>query len=90
MSEIKETKFVLNEDRFSQLCKVGSIKYQTNLGTYEINFYKPDIISLSKGEIVTKELSDEVLKFLLVNLDIETIREIVKRSPIFYELSNQI
>ena len=90
MKEIKETRFLLTEERFSQLCKVGFIRYQTNTGNTDINFYKQDIITLSKGEVVVKDLSDESLKFMLVKLDSETIREIVKRSPIFYELSNQI
>lgn len=90
MEDIKETKFLLTEDRFSQLCKVGFIRYQNSEGSQDIHFYKTDILSLSKGEIVTKDLNIEFLKFMLVKLDEETIREIVKRSPIYYELSNQI
>jgi hypothetical protein len=91
MKEIKETKFLLNEDRFSQLCKVGYIRYQTNTGSTDVTFYKVDIITLSKGEVVSKDFTDEVLQFKLVEqLTQENIREIIKRSPIFNELSNQI
>ena len=90
MKEIKEIRNLLNEDRFSQLCKMGFIRYQTPSGTTDIHFYKQDIIALSNGDIVTKDFSDEVLKFMLAKLDKETIIEILKRSPIFYELSNQI
>jgi hypothetical protein len=54
-----------------------------------IHFYKVDILQLVKGEIVTKEMGNETFKFALQYLGTEMIREIVKRSPIFYELSNQ-
>ena len=90
MTEIKETRILLTEEKFSQLLKVGFIKHLTPSGNVDVYFYKPDIIALSKGEIVTKDYTDEVLKFMLTKLDAETIREMVKRSPIFYELSNQI
>ena len=91
MQEIKETRFLLNEDRFSQLCKVGSIRHQSPGGSTDVIFYKTDILALSKGEVVTKEFPDEILQFKLIeHLNNEDIREIVKRSPVFYELSNQI
>jgi hypothetical protein len=91
MKEIKETRFLLNEDRFSQLCKVGHIRYQTISGSTDVTFYKVDILTLSKGEVVSKDLTDEILQFKLIDqLDQENIREIIKRSPIFYELSTQI
>jgi hypothetical protein len=89
MDEIKEIRTVLTEDRFSQLCKLGFIRHQTPTGVDIIQFYKQDIIDLSKGEIVTKK-SNQLLKYMLIKLDLETIREIIKRSPIFYELSNEI
>jgi hypothetical protein len=90
MSEIKEIRTLLTVDRFSQILKVGFLRHITPTGSTDVHFYKHDIINLSKGEIVSKDFTDESLKFMLVNIDAETIREMVKRSPIFYELSNQI
>jgi len=90
--ENNEKRIVFNEDMLTNLCKMGFLKYQSaTQGRLDIHFYKQDIISLSKGEIVTKDIGDELFKFMLQsNLDAETIREIVKRSPIYYELSTQI
>jgi len=90
MSEIKEIRTLLTEDKFSQILKVGFLRHNTPTGSTDVHFYKHDIINLSKGEIVSKDFTGESLKFMLVKLDEETIREMVKRSPIFYELSNQI
>jgi hypothetical protein len=73
------------------VCKVGFLKNQSpELGKNDIHFYKTDIMSLCKGEILIKEVASEIFKFALVDLGSEMIREIVKRSPIYYELSNQI
>lgn len=90
--EQNERRIIFNEDTFTNLCKMGFLKHQSpTLGRVDIHFYKHDIIALSKGEIVSKDLDEEVFKFMLQNnIDLETVREIVKRSPIYYELSNQI
>jgi hypothetical protein len=90
MTEPNEIRTVLTEDKFSQVCKIGFIKQPSNYGVDNIYFYKKDILALSKGEIVTKIASGQVLKFMLTTLDLETVREIIKRSPVFYELSNEI
>jgi hypothetical protein len=90
MSEIKEIRTLLTEDKFSQILKVGFLRHSNPNGSTDVHFYKNDIINLSKGEIISKDFTDESLKFMLVKLDAETIREMIKRSPIFYELSNQI
>lgn len=90
MNEVKEIRTLLTEDKFSQLLKVGFIRNKTAIGSTDLHFYKHDIISLTKGEIVSKDFTGESHKFMLVELDAETLREMVKRSPIYYELSNQI
>jgi hypothetical protein len=91
MEQIKEIRIILTEDTFTQLCKIGFLKHQSpTIGRCDIQFYKHDITSLTKGEIVTKEIDTEVFKFILQDIGIDNIREIIKRSPIYYELSNQI
>lgn len=90
MENIKENRTVLTEEMFTHVCKIGFISINSpDFGKTDINFYKVDILQLIKGEIVTKELGTQVFKFALQITDPEMIKEIVKRSPIFYELSNQ-
>ena len=90
MENIKEIRTVLTEEMFTHVCKVGFISIRSNdFGKTDINFNKFDILQLVKGEIISKELGTEVFKFALQIIDLEMIKEIVKRSPIFSELSNQ-
>ena len=88
---MKETRILLTEDTFTQVCKAGFLKYQSPImGKTDIYFYKHDIITLSNGEVVSKEYGDEVVKFMLQDIGKELIREIIKRSPVYYELSTQM
>lgn len=90
MENIKEIRTILTEEMFTHVCKVGFISIRSNdFGKTDINFNRFDILQLVKGEIISKELGTEVFKFALQILDLEMIKEIVKRSPIFSELSNQ-
>jgi|Laugresbdmm110sn_1035088.scaffolds.fasta_scaffold135421_2 hypothetical protein len=90
MENIKEIRTLLTEEMFTNVCKIGFVTIRSiDYGKTDINFHKVDILQLVKGEIVTKEIGTEIFKFALQDLGTEMIREIVKRSPIFYELSNQ-
>jgi hypothetical protein len=89
MEEKKEIRILLTEDSFTYVCKVGFISHKSQFGRIDIHFYKKDIIDLAKGEIVAKDLAGEFFKFALQDLGTEYIREIIKRSPIFYEISTQ-
>ena len=90
MENIKEIRTILTEEMFTHVCKVGFISIRSNdFGKTDINFNRFDILQLVKGEIISKELGTEVFKFALQIIDLEMIKEIVKRSPIFSELSNQ-
>ena len=91
MEKNKEIRILFTEESFTNLCKTGFIKHKSpTIGTFDIHFYKQDIISLTKGEVITKDIDTELFKFMLQDIGIEMIREIIKRSPIYYELSNQI
>lgn len=91
MEENKEIRILLTEDSFTYVCKVGFITHKSpQFGKIDIHFYKKDILDLVKGEIVTKNLAGELFKFALQDLGLEYLKEIVKRSPIFYELSTQL
>lgn len=90
MQEKKEIRILLTEDSFTYVCKVGFLTHRSpEFGKIDIHFYKKDIIDLAKSQIVTKDLSGEIFKFVLQDLGLEYIREIIKRSPIFCELSTQ-
>jgi hypothetical protein len=96
MEQNKEIRVLLTEETFTQVCKMGFLKYQSpTIGRTDVHFYKQDILNLSKGYIITKEISgyegeQSIFKFALKDIGFEMIREIVKRSPIYYELSNSI
>jgi hypothetical protein len=89
--EKREIRTSLNEALFTNICKHGFIRHQSTLsGTYDVNFTRVDMRKLCKGEMLEKQTDDAVLKFALQDLGSEMIREIVKRSPIFSELSQEI
>jgi hypothetical protein len=89
--EKKEIRASLNEAMFTNICKHGFIKHQSTLtGTYDIRFTRVDMKQLCTGELLEKEADDATLKFGLQDLGSETIREIVKRSPIYSDLAQEI
>ena len=89
--EKREIRTSLNEAMFTNICKHGFIRHQSTLsGTYDISFTRIDIKHLCKGEVLEKQTDDAVLKFGLQDIGSELIREIVKRSPIYSELSQEI
>ena len=89
--EKREIRTSLNESMFTNICKHGFIRHQSTLsGTYDISFTRIDIKHLCKGEVLEKQTDDAVLKLALQNIGSDLIREIVKRSPIYSELSQEI
>jgi hypothetical protein len=89
--EKREIRTSLNESMFTNICKHGFIRHQSTLsGTYDISFTRIDIKHLCKGEVLEKQTDDAVLKFGLQDIGSDLIREIVKRSPIYSELSQEI
>lgn len=88
---MKEIRNSLNEAMFTNICKHGFIRHQSTLsGTFDIRFSKNDIKQLCSGQIVEKDADDAILKFALQDLGFETIREVVKRSPIYSDLAQEI
>jgi len=89
--EKREIRTSLNESMFTNICKHGFIRHQSTLsGTYDVSFTRIDIKHLCKGEILEKQTDDAVLKFGLQDIGSDLIREIVKRSPIYSELAQEI
>lgn len=87
---MKEIRTVLTESSFSSLCKTGFIPVETNLGKIDLRFSRVDIKELSTGKILEKVQDDVKFLYALQDLGTDTIREIVKRSPLYSELSQEI
>jgi hypothetical protein len=89
--EKREIKASLNESMFTNLCKNGFIRYQSTLsGTYDVSFTRIDIKQLCEGEILEKQTDDALIKLTLQDFGLELIREIVKRSPIYSDIAQEI
>jgi len=80
----------LNNPQFTQLCKSAFFLVNTPNGRFDISFYSVDILSLCKGDIVTKQVYDKMYKFLVVGINDEDLVEIVRRSTMFSSLVEQI
>jgi len=89
--EKREIRVSINEVMFTNICKHGFIKHQSTLsGTYDVTFTRIDIKHLCKGDILEKQTDDAILKLALQDLGLEMIREIVRRSPIYSELAQEL
>jgi hypothetical protein len=82
----KEIRTVFNEITFTNLCKSGIAKHGIDYNKTDVYFTKQDIKKLVSGEIVTKNENEQVFLYLLQDLGIELIKEIIKRSPIYGEM----
>lgn len=88
---MKKVKTVLNETSFTNLCKIGYIPIASEIGKSDIYFNKSDIKTLIYGgDILEKVQDNRVFLFIMENLDIEYIREILKRSPIYSDIAQEI
>jgi hypothetical protein len=87
---MNELRILLNEITFTNLCKSGYLTYQGKLGKREIYITKLDLRELARESIITKEYDDEVIKISLQDIGMETIKEIIKRSPIYGDMYYEI
>lgn len=86
---MKETRILLNEAMFTNLCKMGFYAAVENNSKSDLYFSKEDIRSLATGKIVAKESSYEQTNwmFMLQDIGFDIINEILKRSPIYTDLA---
>jgi hypothetical protein len=82
----KEIRTVFNEITFTNLCKTGTVTHGIGYNKTDVYFTKEDVRKLAKGEMVTKNENDQVFLYLLQDLGIELIKEIIRRSPIYGEM----
>lgn len=81
---MKETRILLTEQTFTELCKLGYVACKTSyFNRVEIPFTRSDMALLTAGEIVEKnEVSGKFL-IALEDIGLDRIAEILKRSPIY-------
>lgn len=88
--EKKEIRLIFNESSFTNVCKNGFMPYKDSNGSMDIRFTRTDIKTLCKGEILTIDMNEAKILIILEDLGLEYIREILRRSPIFSDLSLEI
>ena len=86
-NDMEEKRISLSEALFTNICKMGFIKD----GNFQLDFTSNEIKTLCRGEILEKTYnnwgSNINYKFGLQDLGFEMINEILKRSPIYSDLS---
>lgn len=88
---MESLKIILAEPQFTQLCKLGFVtRKDENLNLTDIYFNRVDIKNLVDGNIVSKDCNGVEIEFVVSRIEREQLIEIVKRSPIFYELINTL
>ena len=88
---MESLKIILAEPQFTQLCKLGFVtRKDENLNLTDIYFNRVDIKNLVDGKIVSKDYNGVEIEFVVSRIEREQLIEIVKRSPIFYELINTL
>ena len=87
---MNEFKIALNEVTFTNVCKMGFIQHHTNeTGTTDIFLNKNDIMKLftEKGIVKTTNSKFDIRVF---NINDFTMKEIIRRSPIFSDIYEEI
>ena len=90
-TERKEIRMLLTEYTFTNLCKAGFFMHNSpTMGKTDVFVNRNDIRTLIKGEILTIPVGEEDFKVALQDIGFTMIREILKRSPLFSELAEEI
>ena len=88
---MKETRILLTETTFTNLCKSGFIPQKSAMyGSIDLNITKEDMSVITKGDILSKDIGGELFKVALQDIGFTLIREIIKRSPIYSEMYHTI
>jgi hypothetical protein len=88
---MKETRILLNEPMFTNLCKMGFYTAVENNMKNDLYFTKEDIKSLVNSKVVEKDASYAQTNwmFMLQDIGFDIINEILKRSPIYADLAGK-
>jgi hypothetical protein len=87
---MKEIKITLREVDFINVCKTGTIIYNTVYNKIIVYISKIEMKKLALGELLEKEVEGEVFNIKISDIDIDMVKEILRRSPIFSDLFYEI
>lgn len=88
---VKEIRILLNESTFTSLCKMGFLQHITYMsGRKDVYITKSEMVELSTGKILEKQVDDVTFKIALQDIGIDLIREIVRRSPMYSDIVERI
>ena len=86
-----QIRILLNEAQFSQAVKMGRIIYSlSETSKIEFSLTSMDVREICQGKILMKKIEDYIFEVAMINLSKETIREILKRTPLYSSISEEI
>ncbi len=88
--ENKEIRILLTEAQFSQVVKMGRIVYMTDASKVEFPLSSLDVREICNGKILTKNIDEQIFQIAIGKMDKEIIREILKRTPLYSSLAEEI
>ena len=88
--ENKEIRILLTEAQFSQVVKMGRIVYMTDTSKVEFPLSSLDVREICNGKILTKNIDEQIFQIAIGKMDKEIIREILKRTPLYSSLAEEI
>lgn len=87
----QEIRILLTESTFTQMCKMGSIKYSlSEHEKYDFSISTMDIKQLVSGKIVTKTIENKIFLVTLQDIGTEMMRDILMRSPVYSSIAYDI
>lgn len=88
--EAKKKKVSVDHGLFVQICKFGFLNDTTPSGRVEIVFNRIDIQNLIAGSVVEKVYYGQVYNFLLLGMDRIQKHQVLKNSPLYWQLADTI
>jgi hypothetical protein len=87
----QEIRILLTEGTFTQVCKMGTIKYFiSEHEKYDFPMSSMDMKQLAGGKIVTKAIENKTFLITLQDIGSEMIRDILMRSPLYSGIAYDI
>lgn len=88
--DAKIKKVSVDQGIFTQICKFGFLTDTTPFGRVEISFSRVDIENLCRGVKIEKVYSGQVYNFLMLSMDRIQKYNILKNSPLYWQLADTI
>lgn len=88
---MEEIRILLNQVKFTNLCKTGFIQYKkSTFSRTDVYITKSEMIELLAGKILEKQVDSVKLVIALQDIGIDLIKEIVRRSPVYSDIAENI